>query len=412
MNYTVLTKKFIFLLVMLSLSSAMIAQVKFEKGYFIGKDGQRTECLVLYTDSRNTPHSFSYKMAEADKTGTLNARDVKEVGINGYAKFISAVVEIDKSIDDARNIDELSRKREPEFKTEELFLKVVVDGQSGILYSYYEQIFVRFFYSTVNSPITQLVYKTYRTSETGYEFNRDYLNQLNAYVTCDASQKISQPDYRETDLKKYFISFNACKGSPVTTIASQVKLKRFSVSLLAGVERSSLQAENYEVAYITRFDSKINPFAGLELEYILPFDRNKLSILLDVFNDSYSSAGKDSAGTAQVTYGSIAAAIGPRYRFFLNDNSSIFISAMPVFEFRTKGNYHWVPNTSYYYYPEYLLEVKTSAPVLAIAAGYAYKNFSAEFRYLTTKELFPGDSNAGSHFKRMALMVKYRIFKF
>ncbi|HTE31252.1 MAG TPA: hypothetical protein VK666_12815 [Chryseolinea sp.] len=400
-------------ILLLNGSETLFSQVKFEKGYFINKDNQQIECLIRNTDSHSTPQSFDYKLMEGDKTSTLINRDTKEVGILGYGRYIRAMVKIDRSNDYSNDINELSSKREPDWKDEELFLKVVIDGQAADLYSYYEKGFSRFFYSLGNSSIEQLIYKPYKTNESAYTYNSSYLNQLNENIKCDpADRQVLRPDYKEKDLVKYFVQFNACKGSPVAKAVQSVKTRRFSFMIMSGIEHGALQAEWYQIRTITKFDSKINPFIGAEFEYTMPFNRNKLSLLLDIQNSHYQSTGKDSVGVARVNFNDIETAIGPRYHFFINDNFNFFLNAMVVLDFKTSADYQWTATKQNYYSAGYSLDIKTYAPVFAFGAGCAYKNISAEFRYLTPKELFPEDTNYGSSYKRMTLLVKYRILKF
>lgn len=412
MNHKQILKTLILMPALLSFSTVLISQVHFDKGYFITKDGQKKECLIKNLDSRNNPHSFAWKLTDDGKESTLFPADAKEVGILGYTKFISAMVKIDRSNDHEEDLSALSPTRAPQWSDEELFLKVIIDGQAAVLYSYSEPAFVRFFYSTGNAAIEQLVYKPYMTGESTYDYNRDYLNQLNISVNCGPGQQPRQPGYNENDLKRYFSNFNACKGSPVGNTINRVKAKHFSFAIMAGVENASLQAEDFLIRSITHFDSKTSPFAGAELEYTTPSNKNRLSFLLDIYNDNYSSTGTDSLGKARITYGTIASAIGPRYRFFINDDLSIFVDAMAVLEFRTSNNYQWMPTKPNYLSNGYSLDIRTYAPVIAFGAGCAYKDVSAEFRYLTTKEIFPEYQGAGSNFKRVALILKYRIFKF
>lgn len=402
-------------IVILSLcSTTLLAQVKFEKGYFITNDGKRMECLIRNTDSRNNPQSFVYKRSEEDHPTTLTPGDIKEIGISGYSKYISATVNIDRSAVDETNISELTETRAPKWSSESLFLKAIVEGQAVSLYIYQDHSFVRFFYSKGNSAPQQLVYKPYRLDANNYSYNKDYLNQLNVDVTCEGQKVPAQPDYRESDLRRWFTTYNACQGSPVKTGTGRTKTKQFSVSLLAGIGYGKLDAEDFYVASITRFDSKITPQFGAELEYTMPFDKNKWSIVLDGYNYNYNATGADSLGTAKINYSTISAYIGPRYQFFLSDDLRLFVEAMANFEFRTGNNsYQWtISKPNNLYYQRYSLDIRTYDPTLALGAGLAYKDISAEFRYLTTKEIFPGYPRDGSNFKRFSFMLKYRIFKF
>ncbi len=71
------------------------------------------------------------------------------------------------------------------------------------------------------------------------------------------------------------------------------------------------------------FGSKISPRLGLELEYILPFNNNRWSILLEPTYQSY--AGNESE--IALKYSSLEIPFGVRRYFFLKKESTLFINA-------------------------------------------------------------------------------------
>ncbi len=294
MRFQLARKPFLLLLsALLIFETTLLSQVKFEKGYIIDKDNKRIECLIKNTDTRKTPHSFSYRLTVESKTFSVTPSDVKEVAINGYARFISAKVKMDRSNDYTQNLELLSSSRDPDWKEETLFLKVLVDGKAAGLYVYREADFLRLFYSKANAPVEQLVYKAYRVNQVAYDYNKEYLDQLSENVYCNKSNEADHnPDYDESDLEKYFIAFNACSGSPVAAAPKPPKTKRFSIMLLAGAEHTSFGSED-TYGYVYNFDSKTKPLFGGEFECALPFNRNKISLVLSINNSSYESSGKD-----------------------------------------------------------------------------------------------------------------------
>ena len=405
MNYRLARKPVLLLIsALLIFETTLIAQVKFEKGYIIDKDNQRVECLIRNTDARKTPHSFSYRLTAESKTITVTPTDVKEVTISGYARYISAKVRMDRSSDNTRDIDQLSSSREPEWKEEALFLKVLVEGKAATLYAYNETDLVRFFYSKANGPVEQLVYKPFRINQTAYDFNKEYLDQLSENISCTSSNPSGRkPDYDEGDLEKYFIVFNGCNGSPVAAAPKPPKTKRFSIMLLAGAEHTSFGTED-PYGFVYKFNSQTKPLFGGELECALPFNRNKISLVLSINNSSYTSSGKDErSDSAHLSLSTLEAAIGPRYRFFLGDDFSLFLNAMLVVDIKSSGTYYASLNPPF---------VGTSAPVVAFGGGCSYKDFSVEFRYAGAKELFTQELSYESRLTRTSLTVKYRILNF
>jgi len=133
------------------------AQINLEKGYFINNQGVKTECLIKNNDWRNNPVKFEYKIKEEDKSNIKTVELIKEFSVVGKFKFIRVTVDIDRS---SSYIEDLSDKRQPQFKSEVFFLKELVSGEAS-LYQYVDNGLIRYFYSTNNSNIKQLVYKEY-----------------------------------------------------------------------------------------------------------------------------------------------------------------------------------------------------------------------------------------------------------
>ena len=125
------------------------AQITFQRGYFINNADERIECLIKNIDWRNNPDSFEYKLAETGELIIASIKSVKEFAIKGSAKYIRANVMIDRS---SEVLGKLSSDRNPVFIDEQLFLKVLIEGEAN-LYFYKDQNLNRYFYNVKNSSI-------------------------------------------------------------------------------------------------------------------------------------------------------------------------------------------------------------------------------------------------------------------
>ncbi len=95
-------KKLTFLLCTLLLGVATFAQAGFGKGYIVGLDGARVECLIKNNDWVNSPVIIKYRLTESGEVKEGNPKTVKEFGITtdyGVVKYIGSTVQIDKSLD-------------------------------------------------------------------------------------------------------------------------------------------------------------------------------------------------------------------------------------------------------------------------------------------------------------------------
>lgn len=124
-------KRILFLLITISTLNSY-SQVSFEKGYYIDNTNQKINCLIKNVDWKNNPTEFEYKLAENSEPKKTTIKTIKEFGIDNISKYVRSTVNIDRS---SESINNLSNDKNPIFKEEELFLKVLVEGKAT-LYQY------------------------------------------------------------------------------------------------------------------------------------------------------------------------------------------------------------------------------------------------------------------------------------
>ena len=117
------------LLLALLLSSSMYGQISFDQGYIIDNTNQKTNCLIKNLDWKNNPNEIEYKLFENTKPVKVAVQSIKEFGIDNVSKYISCNVNIDRS---SEITNKLSRNKEPNFKKEVLFLKVLIEGNANL----------------------------------------------------------------------------------------------------------------------------------------------------------------------------------------------------------------------------------------------------------------------------------------
>lgn len=124
----------------------------------------------------------------------------KEFAKENGANYLKATVDIDRL---SENIARLSEVRNPVFNEEELFIKVSVEGKAN-LYEFYNENITRFFYSTENSDIEQLIFKSYKSPENKIKRNNDFRQQLWNNLQCFdfKSSRIKRIDYNKRDFGK------------------------------------------------------------------------------------------------------------------------------------------------------------------------------------------------------------------
>jgi len=379
------------------------AQNKFEKGYYINNSGQKVECLIQNDDWLSNPSNFKYKISETSTVETGNFANTQEFGIIGKSKYQKFTVDIDRS---SNKIKELSTKRTAEFKTETLFLKVLVEGSKANLYSYIDNSLRRYFYKKPNGKVTQLVYKQYRSSNQGLRKNESYKSQLKSEFPCDEAN--SSPSYTKSSLVKYFVSYNNCD-------TKDAKLTNFTLSETKGKFRFKVKAGlNYTKTFVTSLgafgdpeydtDFQANPRFGFEVEYVLPSNNNRWSVFIEPSYQSFEADAKRTEPTFAnivqtflVEYQSLEIPIGIRHYIPVGiESSRLFLNAGVTIDM-PMGDSQIVTR-----------EISSDIDVF-FGAGYELRKFNVEARYYTGRGLLdnPGLEATYSGF---AFVLGYTLF--
>jgi hypothetical protein len=174
-------KQILFLAICMTISLHSFSQILFEKGYFINNSNQTIACLIKNIDWKNNPTKFEYRLAQDSMIQTENMETVKEFGIIGVSKYVRATVQLDRSSNELNN---MSWEKNPNFLEEQLFLKVLVEG-NATLFQYEDGYLIRFFFCLKDSAIQQLVYKRYLVDETIAQ-NNYFKQQLFNELSCQA----------------------------------------------------------------------------------------------------------------------------------------------------------------------------------------------------------------------------------
>ncbi|WP_298534254.1 tRNA modification GTPase [uncultured Algibacter sp.] len=379
------------------------AQITFEKGYFINNNGQRIECLIKNVDWEINPIEFKYKLTQDSEQKTQNIKSTKEFGIYNFSKYIKANVGIDRS---SEQIDKLDYKREPNFKEEELLLKILVEGKAN-LYGYSDGLISRYFYSLNTSEIEPLVYKNYLSNQKELRYNIRYKQQILNHLKCNdiTQSKIERAEYTKKDLTKIFMEYNKCMNPEYKNLVETTKKNLFNLKLRLGVNSNSLKTYYFNSHGLdVDFGNELGFRIGFEGEFILPFNKNKWGIIAEPYYFSFKSEKELGIGTrsAKLDYKSIELAIGLRHYFFLNQKSKLFINASFVTDLSNSS-------TIQYSYGRVIDDISNISG-LALGAGYNYKKYHLELRYHTPRDIFRNHHHRDSDLNTIALIFGYTIF--
>lgn len=298
--------KFLYLFFITTLS---MAQSKFVKGYYIDTKGIKIDCLIKNYDWKNNPTSFEIKSNLDGLIENLTMDKFNEIAIDNEMKFIKADVNIDTSSD---YIPTLDSKKQSNFITKTVLLKVLVEGTNNLFVYEDKNITTKLFYNNkITKDIKQLIYKRY-VEDSYIKQNETYKQQLINDVICDSKNisEIEKLSYLENDLIKYFLKVNACLGdlsSKEVSLKKEFKVNFYPlISVNKADMRLDLQTGNIPGQYVT--ENKTLFGLGFEIESVLPFNNYQWGIYV------------------QPTYISNFTTVIPQYRqYFISPNVDINI---------------------------------------------------------------------------------------
>ncbi|HMG83939.1 MAG TPA: outer membrane beta-barrel protein [Ferruginibacter sp.] len=388
------------LILMASLSSN--AQIKFESGYFITSQGEKINCLIKDKDWSYNPTEFIYKLNDTSEIKTADISAIAEFGVGSILKYRRFTINIDRS---SELLGYMTDYYEPNFNKEQLFLKVLIEGKAT-LYQYESASLTRFFFS--NDSVTdpqQLVYKIYYTSSNTTGENNTYKQQLlNNLKGSEVSEKdIDHCHYKKADLLKIFNTYNGDDQQlNIVYVPKKIKRDIFDITLRAGLDFSFLNLKNQYLGEVG-MGSQTNFRMGIEAEYILPFNKNKWSIIFEPTFNQYNKTLVSTYGTTSIAYQGIEFPIGIRYYLFLNDRSKFFINAALGYTVRFNSNTEILSDT---------LGNANSNFNLILGLGYKYNNrFAIEARYDGAEDLISRDNYWYSQSNTFSFIIGYTIFK-
>jgi hypothetical protein len=410
-------KKKLLLLFALLATINYYSQISYEKGYYIDNEDQKVNCLIKNNDWRYNPTEFEYKISENDAPKNASIETIKEFGLYDVSRYIRLAVDIDRS---SEKIGDLSDVKEPIFKEEVLFLRVLVSGKAN-LYEYLDGDLTRYFYSKDNSKIEQLIFKSYMKLNNNTGTNNTFRNQLYKDLKC-ASIKMRTVEilkYRKNDLIKFFGLYSKCQNEEFIDFEENNQKDLFNLTLRPRINGSSLTIDenNNSISdYKTvDFGYELGLGFGIEAEFILPFNKGKWSFIIEPTFQNFKSVKTTnnlttvSGGTvnAIADYSSLEIPVGLRHYFFLKEDAKIFINASLVFDISSSSTIKYTRNDD--------SNLKTytidSGNNFSLGAGYKFKDtYSVEFRYQNSRELLLKDLSLDSGYTTTSIIFGYSFF--
>jgi hypothetical protein len=388
-------------------SAGLSGQNKYEKGYFVDNKGNKNEGLIKNMDWNSNPKEFRFKSTETSKPEILQINSTNSFGIDNKTKYIKHKVKIDNS---STQVNYLSTTKNPEYTEEVVFLKLLIEGNIK-LYEYSSSNSKLFFYQIKDGDIVPLVYKKYYIDNSKIAENNEYKNQLKEISTCGDISETGNINYKLKDLTTFFTKINSCDGGSISyqNITESQKKNLFHITVRPGVNFSSYSVQDsFPIPYYSvDFGKKTSFRLGIEAEFVLPFNNNKLAIILEPTYQYYKAENNLETGTTnkggKIKYSSIEVPVGVRYYMFLDNKSKIYVNALCVLDGVLKQSELKYNNT--FSSPDL-----SSSFNFAFGIGYKYANrYSIEFRANSKRDMID-EADVKSNYKNVSIVFGYTLF--
>ncbi len=401
-------KKILFSCLFVAFTLAANAQIDYESGFFITNANEKVPCLILNMDWKNNPSQFEYKLSEDAEVKIGTIKSVKEFSIGSMLKYVRETVQMERS---SGNVQNLSNTRVAQFQEETVFLKVLVSGEA-ILYGYEDGNLNRFFYQNKLEDVEPLIFKRYLNKDGLIAENNRFRQQLYNAFPCKAinMKNIEDVSYQTSDLVKFFIKYNTCVNNDYKDYTDKGKQDLFNLTLRPGVRFSSLTVENALRSELdVSFDDQTSFTFGVEAEFIMGFNKNKWSVIIEPTYQAFKSEGVSGRGPVSVEYKSIEFPVGVRHYMFLGDSSKLFVNVSYVvydLSFDSSLNYEELNNTVL----SSILEIESRTNLL-FGFGYKYDDkYSIELQYATDRNILSNFVNYSSDYSNLSVKFGYTLF--
>ena len=281
------------ILVILFIQSSR-GQENFIPGYLVRLNGDTLRGFVDYRNWSANPDKIFFREKPGDVTSAYSPLVIRGFRVLDE-EYAGAIVETEIS---SANINNFSRDRELQIKTDTTFLQTMVKGVKS-LYYYRNSSGKEQFYIRQESSWELLVHKKFLKEENGQTVigeNNKFIGQLTIYLhDCpELQQKINKAEYQKTKLENLFLAYYKCKGTPIG-FRKKTEKTRVEIGLQAGLSVTSLS-----------FTGSKNFTAGVVFDIILPRNNGKWSICNEIAFSSFKTSGQydeySSADKYQTTY--------------------------------------------------------------------------------------------------------------
>ncbi|WP_026462201.1 hypothetical protein [Adhaeribacter aquaticus] len=258
------------------------AQSNYKKGLVVNTQGDTLRGFVDYREWDQNPRSFSFKSSEAGSILEFTPKTSTYFAIDGMAAYERYQGRISMNKVDARR---LSTDIDTSTATVTAFLKILQNGKNVALYSYRDEVKVRFFLKQQNAAKPEeLIFRRYLTNngKTEVTNTKIYAAQLwnvaNAHNqgTPELKRQVEFAQYTESDLLKIVSRINNISKQELANSKVTSSKTRFFAGV--GINKSSFKSANSimssinnpaEVSYMPKVSIGADAFLNPDVQRVI-----------------------------------------------------------------------------------------------------------------------------------------------
>ncbi len=217
-------KYYTFFLIFFLIATFSELKAQFVPGYIVTLKGDTVE--VVFSDKVLNKHFKEIKCKK--NLLSLAEETYSATAIKGFylsqsnEYFYSKTIVIDKK---SIELTQLESDPKPKNVTETVFVKLLVQGEAN-LYSYQDENAKKhFLFSKKNTPIQELIYLKYFTTQGIFRVIETYKLQLDTSLVGCKKNKTAFLDFEESKLKHVFEQYNVCFSNDISYIQESGKPK-------------------------------------------------------------------------------------------------------------------------------------------------------------------------------------------
>jgi hypothetical protein len=318
---------------------SVIAQSNYKPGYVVDLKGDTLRGYVDYQEWDANPDAINFKKTLTDHEIKYNVDNAAAFGIDKLETFVKYSGPIST---DQVNPDKLLdvSDRDTSFKVVSVFFKVIEKGDRLTLYSYKDDIKIRFFISLPpGSEPKELVFRLTRTN-TEYTYRKQLARAALQYneLTDNLTASISRAEYEESDILYIVSKINHINKAEFKK--DHYSGPKFNLFVGAAVNIYTTTPNALETYYAAggRSYTSFGPLVTFGINYFANPATRRLQFRLELsgaqndYKSFYNSMLVPYVPT-EVTYNILTLWASPQviYNFYNTDNFKIFAGAGFVF---------------------------------------------------------------------------------